>query len=377
LVWQTTGPGRGYSAPILAEGRIVLTGDVEDRLEIYALDLEGKPIWRAQNGSSWKKPYPGARAAVTFSEGRLYHLNAHGRVACLDAATGTEIWGFNVFDRFGGRNITWALSECLLVDGRHVFVTPGGTQALMVALNKQTGATEWTTEPLRLGPSPSPAHQRLAEPAGEIDRASYASPILVTLNGRRQIIGCSMRHVFGVDAETGRLLWTQPLPTRFQVIAVTPVLVGDALFVTAPDTQDGGFLVRLSARGEEVDAVKVWHTPLDTGHGGVVRVGDALYGSWYRRNQGWACIDAASGQVRYSLRDLAKGSVLWADQRLYCLAEDGEMALLEPTADSFRYAGRFRWVEGRVNDAWTRPVILDGRLYLRHHETLRCYNIRR
>jgi outer membrane protein assembly factor BamB len=377
LVWQATGLGRGYSAPILVDGRIILTGDGEDQLEIHALDLQGRPLWRTQNGESWKRPYPGARASLTYSQGRLYHMNAHGRVACLDAATGAEVWAFNVFERFGGRNITWALSECLLVDGPHVIVTPGGTQALMAALDKNTGATVWTTEPLRLGPSPSPAQQRVAEPAGETDRASYASPILVTLNGRRQIIGCSMRHLFGVDADNGRLLWTQPLPTRFEVIAVTPVLVGDAVFVTAPDTPDGGFLVRLSTRDDEIDATMVWRTLLDTGHGGVVKVGDALYGSWYRRNKGWACVDAASGEVRYSLPDLAKGSVLWADQRLYCLSEAGEVALLDPTPDGFRYEGRFRLVEGRVNDAWTHPVILNGRLYLRYQETLYCFDIRR
>ena len=377
LIWVATGLGRGYSTPIITGGRIVLTGDVEDRLEIHALDLDGQRLWRAENGRSWKTPYPGARAAATYSEGRLYHLNAHGRLACLDAATGVEVWAFNVFERFGGRNITWALSECLLVDGPRVIVTPGGTQALMAALDKHTGATLWTSEPLRLGPSPSPAHQRVAEPAGEIDRASYTSPILVTLNGRRQIVQCSLRHAFGVEAESGRLLWTRPLPTRYQVIAATPVLVGDSVFVTAPDTEDGGFLVRLTSQGDAIQAETVWRTVLDTCHGGLVKVGDALYGSWYRHNKGWACVDPATGEVRYSLHDLAKGSVLWADQRLYCLSETGEMALLEPTADSFRYAGRFRLVEGRVNDAWAHPVLLDGRLYLRHHETLSCYDVRR
>jgi outer membrane protein assembly factor BamB len=377
LVWVATGLGRGYSAPIITGGRIVLTGDEEDRLEIHALDLDGQRLWRTENGRSWKTPYPGARAAATYSEGRLYHLNAHGRLACLDAATGVEVWAFNVFERFGGRNLTWALSECLLVDGPRVIVTPGGTQALMAALDKQNGATIWTSEPLRLGPSPSPAHQRVAEPAGETDRASYSSPILVTLNGRRQIVQCSLRHAFGVDAESGRLLWTRPLPTRYQVIAATPVLVGDSILVTAPDTEDGGFLVRLTSQGDAIRAETVWRTMLDTCHGGVVKVGDALYGSWYRSNKGWACLDPATGEVRYSLHDLAKGSVLWADQRLYCLSETGEMALLEPTADSFRYAGRFRLVEGRVNDAWAHPVILDGRLYLRHHETLSCYDVRR
>jgi len=105
-------------------------------------------------------------------------------------------------------------------------------------------------------------------------------------------------------------------------------------------------------------------------------VNDALYGSWYRRAKGWACLDARTGKLRYQLKDLAKGSVLFADRRLYCLSEEGDMALLKPTPQGFEYAGRFRLVPERQSDVWTHPVIWEGRLYLRYHETLFCYDIR-
>jgi hypothetical protein len=80
--------------------------------------------------------------------------------------------------------------------------------------------------------------------------------------------------------------------------------------------------------------------------------------------------------LRCQTQELAKGAVLYADRRLYCLSEEGEMALLNPTAQGFEFAGRFRLVPGRKSDAWTHPVILDGRLYLRYLETLYCYDIR-
>jgi len=94
-------------------------------------------------------------------------MNAYGRVACLDAATGNEIWAVDVLKRFGGANITWAMSECLLVDGPRLIVTPGGDDALMAALNKTTGRTIWRTEALRG------------------DRASHCSPMLFRHAGRR------------------------------------------------------------------------------------------------------------------------------------------------------------------------------------------------
>jgi outer membrane protein assembly factor BamB len=359
---------------VIVGNRLFLAGDVGDQLRLFALDLQGKKLWDQPNGRSWPGPYPGARASATWQEGRLFHLNAHGRVAAFDAETGRELWAVDLFERFGGKNLTWALSECLLVDGSRVLVTVGGTEALMAALDARNGETVWKTEPLRLGPSPSPEQQRIDEPAGEIDNASYASPILVRFGGGRLVIGCSTRHVFAVDPDAGRLCWTRPVRTRFSVIAATPVLVGDAVFVTAPDSPDAGlYRVRPEAGGAGIEPL--WTTMLDTCHGGLVQVGDVLFGAWYRKRKGWACLDARTGEVRYETDALAKGAVLYADQRLYCLSEEGDMALLKPTAKAFEFVGRFRLVPGRQDDVWTHPVIHQGRLYLRYHETLFCFDI--
>ncbi len=52
------------------------------------------------------------------------------------------------------------------------------------------------------------------------------------------------------------------------------------------------------------------------------------------------------------------------------------MALVQPAADRLEFHGRFRLVPQHDNDAWTHPVILNGRLYLRYHDRLFCYDIR-
>jgi outer membrane protein assembly factor BamB len=375
LIWKVSGLGRGYSSPILTHGRIYLTGEVGEELRLFALNSEGRVVWQGKNGRSWTGPYPGARSCLAYRERRLFHMNAHGRVACLDPESGGEIWSVDVLERFGGKNITWALSECLLVDGQRLIVTPGGAGALMAALDVRNGETVWATKPLLLGQSPSPAHQRVDQPAGEADQASYASPILFSLGGRRHIVSCSLRHVFGVNADTGELLWTHPLPTRFLVIAATPVLCGDAVFVTAPDA-GGGRLLRILSGEAGVGVEKLWSAPLDTCHGGLVLVNDTLYGSCYRVCKGWSCLDARTGEERAHTTEIAMGSVLYGDQRLYCLSQEGEMTLIKPRPTGFEFTGRFRLVSERVRDAWAHPVILDGRLYLRFHETLFCYDIK-
>jgi outer membrane protein assembly factor BamB len=367
LHWSTSGLGRGYSSPTIVEDRLYITGDFDAELHLLAFDLHGRPLWRATNGLAWLRPYPGARSTVTYSDGRLYHQNARGRLASFDATTGAEVWSLNTLETFGGDNITWGLSECLLVDERAVYVTAGGRDALLVALDKTNGAVLWQSKPLldSMGNRP-------------VETASYVSPTLVQFGDRRLIIGCSVRHLFCADADTGTIYWTHRRPTTHSVIAMPPVVVGDAVFMTAPHGDPGRLhqLLPPAAPHGSVGVQTLWDTPLDTAQGGVVHVHGRLYGSFYPGRKGWAAIDAANGQVLYETSDFVKGAVLYADQRLYALCEDGWMLLLNPTATRFEVQGRFRLVDTRDRDVWAHPVIHDGNLYLRYHDTIFCYGIR-
>lgn len=251
----------------------------------------------------------------------------------------------------------WGLSECLLVDGDRVIVTPGGKKAAMAALDRRTGETRWASEPVEKG------------------EANYGSPILFELGGRRHLVNFYSRHAFGVDADTGRLLWKQPRPSEYIAICFTPVFCGDGVYVTTPG-KNGGTRYRLAADGDGVRAETVWDAPVDTLQGGAVLVGGALYGSGYLGFKGWGSLDVATGTPRATTRELAHGSVIFADGRLYCLSERGEMALVKPEPDRFEFVGRFPLIQERRNDVWAQPVICGGRLYLRYHDTLYCYDLR-
>jgi len=380
LLWTAADLGKGWSSPIIVNGVIYITGDVGDDLVIFALDLEGKLRWQTKNGRSWKGSYPGARGSCTYDEGRLYQTNAHNRIACLDAADGKELWAADLIARFEGRNITWAIAHHPLIDGSRVIVTPGGRKALMAALDKKTGETVWATEPLMFERTVKPGGGELKEPRQEADAPGYASPALFELGGRRHLVSCSARHVFSVDADTGKLLWTAPMPTRWEVIANTPALYKDCVFVTAPDFHgdQGGKLLRIVVEGENVRAQELWRTDMDTCHGGIIALGDAFWGSWYRRYDGVGCIDALTGKTLHRTNELSMGSMLYADGRLYYLAQRGQMALINPDPKDFRIVSRFDFAvgDGRHRDVWAHPVILDGRLYLRYHAELRCYDVK-
>ncbi len=357
LLWKTKGLGLGWSSPIVVGDRLYITGDVGDDLVIFALDLNGKVQWRAQNGRAWKTPYPGARACCAWSEGRLYHLNAHGRLVCLEATSGQELWAVDTLERFGGRNITWAVSECLLVDGPRVIVTPGGTKALMAALDKRTGETIWTTGPLGT------------------DRTSHSSPILFQYAGRRLIANCSSAHGFCVDADTGRLLWTVPLNNPHGVNVATPIYGSGCLFYVTPYAEHGRlYRLRTDARG--LNAEHVWTSPIDTVTGCGILIDGTLFASGYREVKHWLGIDWQTGRTQCELKDLTTGAAIYADGKLYVLDEEGRAALLKPGPNSLDIISRFRLTSAPGHDAWAHPVLLNARLYLRYHDTLWCYDVR-
>ena len=226
----------------------------------------------------------------------------------------------------------------------------------MAALDKQTGETVWATPPL------------------PEERTSHCSPILFELSGRRVIASCSSAHGFGVDADDGTLLWTVPLKNQFGVNAATPIYGSGAIFYVTPDTEKGR-LYRLRADGRQVIPEQIWQSSLDTVTGSGVLVDGTLFAAGYRKNKWWMALDWRTGEVTSQLKELTTGAAIYADGRLYCLDEQGMVGLVAPAASGLQLAGQFQLVRDRVSDAWAHPVLLDGRLYLRYHDTLFCYDV--
>ena len=326
-LWSSGGIGKGYSSPIVSAGSIYVTGDVGKDLKIFALNLEGKFKWTVTNGRSWAKSFPGSRSTCAYADGRVYHMNAHGRVVCLAADSGKEIWAVDTLKAFGGKNITWGTCESILVDGDRAIVTPAGTRAQVAALDRKTGKTLWKTAPL------------------PDERIGYASPILMTGGGKRLIVACTARNTVAVEAETGKRLWAVKHTISDSGCTTIPVLIGDSIFVTNSSRNDYYFY-RIKMADDNASAKKVWTEKLSNSHGSTIVVDGQIYGSSSRKPTGFRRIDPGTGKT-LATSSIKPGSLIHADGRFYYLTDGGVMMLLEPNDKGFKLTGEFALVKGK------------------------------
>ncbi len=368
LLWQVKDLGYGYGAPAVAGGRLyVITNSGVDNESLHALSVEdGKPIWSTRLGNvgnpDQQPSYPAARSTPTVEGELVYAMSSDGDVAVLDAATGKVRWQKNVRKEFGGVPGKWAYAESPLIDGDTLVVSPGGKDATLVAVNKKTGQLIWK--------SPVPGG----------DAAAYASAIQVRGGGRKQYVQFLEKGVVGVDAQTGKFLWRYDQTSKGPANIPTPIAKEDYVYSTARSLGAAG-LIRLNGAADGVTAEQVYfERNLPSSIGGAVLVGGQhLYGT---NGQGLIAAEFATGKVLWQNESVGAGSVLYADGHLYVHGEDGDVALVEATPESYREKGRFTppdrpaKTRGAREKSWAYPVVANGKLYIRDLDVIWCYDIK-
>ena len=350
LVWQATGAGRGYSSFSVANGRLFTMGLRGDREFVVAFDVAtGKEAWATPHGSAFRNDRgDGPRGTPTVDGDRVYALGGNGDLSVLDARTGKIVWTKNVLREFGGRNITWGISESPLVIGNKVLVNPGGPGASIVALNKSDGAVIWKSQS---------------------DTAGYSSAIPLDVNGKTQVIFFTSKRAVGLDLNDGRLLWEYERPANNVANVATPIARANRVFISS-DYGTGGGVVEIKPDGT---AQEIWFTKdMRNHHSSSVLVGDHLYGF---SSAILTAVKFDTGEIAWRDRSVGKGSLVYADGRLYCFSENGVMGLVEATPTGYVEKGRFRIQQGSL-PTWTHPVVAGGRLYLRDQDTIYAYDVR-
>ena len=354
-LWAFEGLGHGFASATVAGGMIYTTGLEENQGVLYALDLDGNLKWKKPYGAGWTGGHPGTRTTPTVSDGLVYVISGHGRVVCLDAATGDEKWAVDGVETFGARKIGWGLAESPLVAGGMVFFTPGGDKAGLVALDKKTGKVAWACKEIN-------------------EQSGYCSPVLIKRGATPLILTLTGKALVGVDARSGKLLWSVPRGVPHDIQAVTPVYQDGMIYITSGYGGERGQMMELSATGAAVRPV--WtDKKLDCHHGGVIALDGHVYGASDRNSGGnWICLDLKTGEVLGETRAVGKGSIAYADGMFYGYGENGQVGLIDPALDNFALVSSFKITRG-TGPHWAHPVIAGGRLYIRHSNALMAFDI--
>ncbi len=363
-LWSYTNAGNGYSGFSIVGGKLFTLGTRDGAEILIALDAaKGTELWTAKLGTILGNKWgDGPRGTPTVDGDHVYALGGDGTLVTVSAKDGKEVWRATT-ESFGGKRPGWGYTESVTVDGRQVVFTPGGPRGALVALDKATGQKFWQSTEFT-------------------DGAQYSSIVPATINGEPQYVQRTMESVVGISPKDGKLLWKQAFPGKTAIIP-TPIVKGNQVYVTA-----GYGVGSMSFDIEKGNAIKMafdetrgTNKVMKNHHGGVILVGDHLYG--YSDGLGWTCQDFESGALVWNEKaKLGKGAIAYADGHLYLLDEaSGTVALIEASPSGYKEKSRFklnpqtaiRSPQGRI---WTHPVISNGRLYLRDQDLIFAFAVK-
>lgn len=371
LLWETKGAGRGYSSLAITGGRIYTMGDKtagEDE-NTYAVCFKedgGAPVWKTKLSAAWNNgnaDWQGSRSTPTVDGDLVYYMTPQGDLFCLKTSDGKEVWHKNMRKDFeGDKGDGWGYSESPLIDGNMVIVTPGKAKHTMVALNKTTGKLLWSA-------------------AIDGDKGAGHSSVMISDIGRTRLyVQQTASNVMGVRAKDGKVLWKHPIGAT--AVIPTPIIKGDLVLAIAGYGKGAALLRQIpSGNGDiRMEVVYDYKKELANKHGGVVLIGDKLFGGKDERSEVFRA-DLVTGEVDANWGTKSSGSgsaaITAADGHLYVRFANGKLALVDATAKDYKEISTFsipHYEKG--SKSWSHPVVTGGKLYLREGDWIMCFDVK-
>jgi len=355
LLWSYEGLGAGHGSASIAEDQLFILGMPDTIGIIYCFNMKGDLLWQKDYGPEWHTNYTGPRSTPTVKGGLLYFVSGRGVAFCMDTKNGELIWKRDMFESFDASETSWGIAESPLLDGDRIILTPGGPLHNVVALDRFTGETIWTSK-------------------GNGEQSAYCSPIMVEHNDTQLIVTMTAESVLGIDAVYGQTLWRIPHKQGNKIHANSPVYHDGRIFCASAhaDTTMGHLMIQVSEDGKTAEVGwrnEEWFNLL----GGIIVHEERLYSSTFNKKE-WYCLDAATGQLEYVSDQVAGGATIFAEGLFYCYGTEGVMALIEPNDMDCKVISSFVVPLGS-DEHWAHPVIDKEVLYIRHGNALMAYDI--
>jgi outer membrane protein assembly factor BamB len=355
--------GNGYSSAVIYNNTIFVCGKKDTMDVISAYEMNGTKRWETAYGRAWNRTYPETRCTPTIENNRIYLVSGMGEVGCVDAISEKLIWTMDANTNFKGEPHKWGIAESVAISDKAVFYVTGGEETSVIALDKTDGKLLWKTKSLG-------------------GTRAYASSVVIEKAGLRLLLAQTANDLMAIDIENGEIVWSFNL-MKYHTGEMgkgantnTPLFYNDEIFVTS-GYDHPALMLSLAADAKSV-SLKWTNPDFDNHLGGVVKVGDYVFGSnWTGNNSGnWMCVDWNSGKTMYNTFWFNKGPIISADGMLYCYEEkSGNLALVKPNPEKFEVVSSFK-VEKGTGPHWAHPTIYDGKLLVRHGESLMVYDLK-
>jgi len=346
--------GTGHASPLVVGKTVYLHSRQGESEVAAAYDLEtGKTLWR----DSYLVDYTmnmaatghgkGPKSTPVFNNGRLFTLGITGVLSCYDTAKGKLAWRKDFGQRFGEKAPDFGTAMSPMVDQSLVILHAGGNnKGGLLALDAATGTERWAWT----GEGPG-----------------YASPIVVEIAGKRQIVTQSRKHIVGIWADNGGLLWQIPFDTEYVQNIVTPIQYRDLLIFSG--INKGTFAVRVGWKDRWVTET-VWHNKeVSMYMNSPVMSGNLLFGMSHKNKGQFFCLDAATGKTQWTgdPRQGENAAMLIAGDTIFSLTNDAELIVTSAATKGGSVVKKYKVADSAT---WAHPAISGKRILIKDQTSL-------
>jgi outer membrane protein assembly factor BamB len=379
--------GQGYAMPAVSLGRLFHFDRVGNNARLSCLRSEtGEPLWKFEYPTDYEDYFGynnGPRCSPVVDGDRVYLYGAEGLLHCLRVTDGKLIWRVDTKADFGVVQNFFGVGSTPVVEGGLLIAQVGGSPK---------GSAETSFGDLKGNGSGVVAFDKLT---GKVrykvtdELASYASPVLATIDGRRWCFVLARGGLVGLEPATGKVEFQFPWRARSleSVNASNPVVVGNRVLITECYGR-GSALLTVKPGGCDVvwsDADKGRRKSLEAHYMTPIHHGGYVYASSGRHLQSadLRCVELATGKVVWSQADLTRTSLLMVDGHFVCLGEDGAVLLVKVNPERYEEVSRLDLHE-RPNQegivlleppCWAAPVLSHGLLYVQGKDRLVCLEL--
>ena len=353
--WKVT-VGTGDATPALVGDKLyVFARQGDDEVTLCLDAASGKELWRnkyaAQAVTGAASRHPGPRSSPAVADGKVVTLGVGGVVSCLDAATGTGVWRKDPFPKVVPQFFT--ATSPIIVDGMAVAHLGGKENGAIIAFDLATGDQKWQWT---------------------VEGPDYASPVLLTVEGTKQIVTLTEKSIVGVGLADGKLLWQLPFtPGRRAYNSATPIVDGQTVIYTGAGR--GAKAVKIEKQADGFAAKELWSNPEVAPQFNTPVLKDGLL---YGLSDGGNlfCINAQTGQTAWiDTTENDRGgfaAIVDAGSVILALPSSSELIAFKPSDREYAELARIKVAD---TPTYTHPVIAGNRVFVKDQETVAMLTI--